>query len=38
MDYIRILDADEAKLFLNPVARRIAQVLLSFNYAELCGS
>lgn len=38
VDYIRVLDADEAKPFLDPVARRIAQVLLSFNYAKLCGS
>ena len=38
VDYIRVLNADEAKLFLDPVVRRIAQVLLSFNYAKLCGS
>ena len=36
VDYIRVLDADEKDRSLDPIARRIAQVLLYFNYEELC--
>lgn len=36
MDYIRMLDADEERRFLDPVAKRIGHVLLGFNYEELC--
>ena len=36
VDYLRVLDADETKQFLDPVAKRIGQVLLYFNYDELC--
>lgn len=38
VDYIRVLDADETKPFLDPVAKRIAQVVLSFNYEGLCST
>jgi hypothetical protein len=36
VNYLRILDADERASCLNPIARRIGQVLLYFNYEELC--
>lgn len=36
IDYVRVLDADETERLLDPVARRIGQVLLNFNYDELC--
>jgi hypothetical protein len=35
-DYLRILDDDENSPYLNPIAKRIGQVLLYFNYEELC--
>jgi hypothetical protein len=38
VDYVRVLDADETKQFLDPIAKRIAQVLLSFNYEGLCST
>lgn len=36
VDYLRVLDADERAPYLGTVARRIGQVLLYFNYEELC--
>lgn len=36
VDYLRVLDADDTKQFLDPIAKRIGQVLLYFNYKELC--
>lgn len=36
MNYLRVLDIDETSRFLDPVAKRIGQVLLYINYAELC--
>lgn len=36
VDYLRVLDADKKKQFLDPVAKCIGQVLLYFNYKELC--
>lgn len=35
-DYLRILDDDEKSPYLNPIAKRVGQVLLYFNYEELC--
>lgn len=36
VNYLRILDVYETSRFLNPVAKRIGQVLLYINYEELC--
>ena len=36
VNYLRVLDADQKKPYLDAVARRIGQVLLYFNYEELC--
>ena len=33
---LRILDVDETSRFLDPIAKRIGQVLLYINYEELC--
>lgn len=35
-DYLRVLDQDQKSPYLNPIAKRIGQVLLYFNYEELC--
>jgi hypothetical protein len=35
-DYLRVLDEDEKSPYLIPIAKRIGQVLLYFNYEELC--
>lgn len=37
VNYIRVLDAHATKPYLDPVAERIAQVLLYWNYEELCS-
>lgn len=34
--YLRALDKDKESPYLNPIARRIGQVLLYFNYDDLC--
>lgn len=36
VNYLRILDVDDTSRFLDPVAKRIGQVLLYINYEELC--
>lgn len=36
VNYLRVLDADETSRFLDPIAKRVGQVLLYINYAELC--
>ncbi|EYE98322.1 serine-proline rich protein [Aspergillus ruber CBS 135680] len=36
VNYLRILDVDDTNRFLDPVAKRIGQVLLYINYEELC--
>lgn len=36
VDYLRILDTDDKKQFLDPIAKHIGQVLFYFNYKELC--
>ncbi|KAJ5443128.1 hypothetical protein N7445_004241 [Penicillium cf. griseofulvum] len=35
-DYLRMLDYEQKSPYLNPIAKRIGQVLLYFNYEELC--
>lgn len=35
-DYLRILNNDEKLPFLNRIAKLIWQVLLSFNYEDIC--
>ncbi|KAI2825393.1 hypothetical protein CBS147321_1041 [Aspergillus niger] len=37
VNYIQVLDTHARKPFLDPVAERIGQVLLYFNYEELCS-
>ncbi|KAJ6112287.1 serine-proline rich protein [Penicillium sp. IBT 18751x] len=36
VDYLRVLDADAKHPYLIPIAKNIGQVLLYFNYEELC--
>lgn len=35
-DYLRLLDYEQKSPYLNAIAKRIGQVLLYFNYEELC--